>query len=288
MSPLFEPVQTALGDALPLTEIDFVVVDLETTGGSPVDDGITEIGAVQVPRPRAHRGVPVPRRPRAADPALHRAPDRYRRSACRRRAGVAADPAELPGVRPRRRHRRAQRHVRCRLPQRQPASPRLRGPCRLPRSAPPSSPAVWSGPTFRTSSSKRSPRTSARVRSPPTARWMTRRRPARSSRACSMSASTSASRRWASWRTRAARGGGRTTRRSRSPRSSRRRRACTCSVTAPTRSSTSAKPTTCAPASSPISTAMNARRSRTWWPPCRGSKPSPPAASWRRSCWRSG
>ncbi len=47
MSPLFEPVQTALGDALPLTEIDFVVVDLETTGGSPVDDGITEIGAVR-------------------------------------------------------------------------------------------------------------------------------------------------------------------------------------------------------------------------------------------------
>ena len=47
MSPLFEPVQTALGDALPLTEIDFVVVDLETTGGSPVDDAITEIGAVR-------------------------------------------------------------------------------------------------------------------------------------------------------------------------------------------------------------------------------------------------
>jgi DNA polymerase-3 subunit epsilon len=30
-----------------LTEIDFVVVDLETTGGSPVDDAITEIGAVR-------------------------------------------------------------------------------------------------------------------------------------------------------------------------------------------------------------------------------------------------
>jgi len=36
-----------LGDAIPLSEADFVVVDLETTGGSPVDDSITEIGAVR-------------------------------------------------------------------------------------------------------------------------------------------------------------------------------------------------------------------------------------------------
>jgi DNA polymerase-3 subunit epsilon len=42
-----EPVQTALGDAVPLGELTFVVVDLETTGGSPVDDTITEIGAVR-------------------------------------------------------------------------------------------------------------------------------------------------------------------------------------------------------------------------------------------------
>ena len=81
-----------------------------------------------VPRPRAHRDVPIPGRPRAADPALHRAPDRHRRSARRRRAGAAAGPAELPGVRARRRHRGAQRHVRCRLPQREPAAPRLRRP----------------------------------------------------------------------------------------------------------------------------------------------------------------
>jgi len=47
MSPLFEPAQTMLGDAVPLSEVDFVVVDLETTGGSPVDDAITEIGAVR-------------------------------------------------------------------------------------------------------------------------------------------------------------------------------------------------------------------------------------------------
>src|SRR5262245_38906373 len=32
----------------PLREVTFVVVDLETTGGSPEDSGITEIGAVKV------------------------------------------------------------------------------------------------------------------------------------------------------------------------------------------------------------------------------------------------
>ncbi len=44
---LAEAVQTTLADAVPLAEIDFVVVDLETTGGSPVDARITEIGAVR-------------------------------------------------------------------------------------------------------------------------------------------------------------------------------------------------------------------------------------------------
>jgi DNA polymerase-3 subunit epsilon len=41
------PVQTVLDDGVPLTEVSFVVVDLETTGGSAVDDTITEIGAVR-------------------------------------------------------------------------------------------------------------------------------------------------------------------------------------------------------------------------------------------------
>ena len=44
---LAEPIQAELGDAVSLDDVTFVVVDLETTGGSPVDDAITEIGAVR-------------------------------------------------------------------------------------------------------------------------------------------------------------------------------------------------------------------------------------------------
>ena len=42
------PVQTTLAEAVPLHEVTFVVVDLETTGGSPRDSRITEVGAVKV------------------------------------------------------------------------------------------------------------------------------------------------------------------------------------------------------------------------------------------------
>ncbi len=43
-----EPIQTTLALGVPLSEVTFCVVDLETTGGSPADDAITEIGAVKV------------------------------------------------------------------------------------------------------------------------------------------------------------------------------------------------------------------------------------------------
>jgi DNA polymerase-3 subunit epsilon len=42
------PVQTTLEEAIPLRDVTFVVVDLETTGGSPATSRITEIGAVRV------------------------------------------------------------------------------------------------------------------------------------------------------------------------------------------------------------------------------------------------
>ena len=43
---LLEPLQTTLAEGVPLGEVTFVVVDLETTGGSPLEHAITEIGAV--------------------------------------------------------------------------------------------------------------------------------------------------------------------------------------------------------------------------------------------------
>ena len=47
--PGMRSVQGSLDDlGTPLGEVTFVVVDLETTGGSPADSGITEIGAVKV------------------------------------------------------------------------------------------------------------------------------------------------------------------------------------------------------------------------------------------------
>ncbi len=44
----WEPVQTTLEHGVPLREVTFMIVDLETTGGSPIDAAITEIGAVKV------------------------------------------------------------------------------------------------------------------------------------------------------------------------------------------------------------------------------------------------
>jgi DNA polymerase-3 subunit epsilon len=45
---LSAPVQTTLEEGVPLREVPFVVVDLETTGGSPRESRITEVGAVRL------------------------------------------------------------------------------------------------------------------------------------------------------------------------------------------------------------------------------------------------
>jgi DNA polymerase-3 subunit epsilon len=45
---LGQAIQTTLEDGVALSEVEFVVVDLETTGGSPADCRITEIGAVKL------------------------------------------------------------------------------------------------------------------------------------------------------------------------------------------------------------------------------------------------
>lgn len=43
-----QAIQTTLEESVPLSEVEFVVVDLETTGGSPAGSRITEVGAVRV------------------------------------------------------------------------------------------------------------------------------------------------------------------------------------------------------------------------------------------------
>jgi DNA polymerase-3 subunit epsilon len=66
---LAEAVQGTLEDGLPLAEVDFVVVDLETTGGSPADSRITEVGAVRLRggerlgtfQTLVNPGAPIPR-----------------------------------------------------------------------------------------------------------------------------------------------------------------------------------------------------------------------------------
>ncbi|MDH4112800.1 MAG: DEDD exonuclease domain-containing protein [Actinomycetota bacterium] len=65
-SPTAEPIQTTLELGVPLAEVTFCVVDLETTGGSAVDDAITEIGAVKYrggERLGSFRALVDPRRP---------------------------------------------------------------------------------------------------------------------------------------------------------------------------------------------------------------------------------
>jgi DNA polymerase III subunit epsilon len=65
---LAEAAQTTLEDGVPLSEVTFCVVDLETTGGSPSESRITEIGAVKVRagervgtlRTFVNPGMPIP------------------------------------------------------------------------------------------------------------------------------------------------------------------------------------------------------------------------------------
>ena len=61
------------------SEVTFCVVDLETTGGSPVADAITEIGAVKYRGGERLGVVPVAREPAPPDPAVDRPPHRHRR-----------------------------------------------------------------------------------------------------------------------------------------------------------------------------------------------------------------
>ena len=102
----------------PLHEVTFVVVDLETTGGSPQSCEITEIGAVKVRGGEGLGRVPDAGQPGRADPAVHLGAHRHQQRDGRRRPAARHRAAGVPRVRRARRGAgRAQRAVRHRLPQ---------------------------------------------------------------------------------------------------------------------------------------------------------------------------
>ncbi len=182
-----DPVQTTLELGVPLAEVTFCVVDLETTGGSPVADAITEIGAVKFRGGERLGTFQTLVNPRAPDPAVDRAPHRHRRPA--RRGGAAASSRCC---------RRSSSSSRGSVfvahnagfdfgvPQRALRRARLPGAAGAAASAPPGSRAGWCGPTCPTCGCTRS-RSYFRTRvkpDPPGARRRRglRRGPARAAR----------------------------------------------------------------------------------------------------------
>ena len=107
------PRQQSLDDlGTPLSEVTFVVVDLETTGASPRTDAITEIGAVQAARRRTARHVRDAREPGRADPADDHRAHRHHRGDGPARAADRRGAARVPRVRARRGDRRPQHPLR--------------------------------------------------------------------------------------------------------------------------------------------------------------------------------
>ena len=237
---LADALQTTLEEAVPLPEVEFVVVDLETTGGSPADSRITEIGAVKVRggerigmfQTLVNPGVPIPRsisHLTGIDDLL-----------VARRAADRGGAAGVPGVRARLRLRGAQRAVRLLVPERDlerldydPLPPPPVCTAKLARRV------VWPDvPNVRLQTLAQYFRT-AREADPSGAR-PTPRRARRSSTGCSTSAGGSASSRSATCAKPSAPEGGRTSGRSGSPTTCRTRRASTCSGVGTAACSTSA------------------------------------------------
>ncbi len=75
---LAAPIQTTLESGIELAEVTFCVVDLETTGGSPRDACITEVGAVKYRGGERIGSFQALVDPGDPDPAVHRTADRHR------------------------------------------------------------------------------------------------------------------------------------------------------------------------------------------------------------------
>ena len=113
------PVQRSFDElGTPLAEVTFAVVDLETTGGSPNEDAITEIGAVKVRGGECLGTFHTLGQPRLGHPARHHGADRHHRGDGGARASRARGAAGAGGVPRRHRRRRPQHPLRPRLPQR--------------------------------------------------------------------------------------------------------------------------------------------------------------------------
>ena len=101
----------------PLSSVTFVVVDLETTGGSPAECGITEIGAVKVRGGEVVGEFQTLVNPGGPDPGVHLGAHRHHRRHGRGRPADRGGAAGLPRVRRRLGARRPQRRLRHLLPQ---------------------------------------------------------------------------------------------------------------------------------------------------------------------------
>ena len=150
-----EPVQTTIEQSVPLHEVTFVVVDLETTGGSPAEGAITEIGAVKV-----RAGEVVGEFQTLVDPQQPIPPYVAQLTGIDDRvvAGMPTIAQVLPSYLE---FARGAVFVAARSSTRA-SSATTAHPCRRRWCAPPSWRGGSCGPTSRTSGSRRSPGTSAR------------------------------------------------------------------------------------------------------------------------------
>ena len=104
-----------LGTNLALTDTEFVVFDIETTGLSPKTCGITEIGAVVYKNGEVESVFETLRQPRHAHPREHRPTDRHHRRNGRRRPAGGGGGAGVSGFCQGPHAHRAQRQLRRRL-----------------------------------------------------------------------------------------------------------------------------------------------------------------------------
>ncbi len=186
----------------PLHEVTFVVVDLETTGGSPQSCEITEIGAVKVRGGERLGEFQTLVNPGVADPAVHLGAHRHQRRDGRRRPAAGRPrcrrSSSSPGAtRCWSRTTRRSTSASSRRPARRPGTSGRATGCSTPRGSPARSSPATRRPT---ASCPAWPGSSGPAPPPTTARCPTRAPPSTCCTACSSGSATSASARSTSCR----------------------------------------------------------------------------------------